>query len=169
MNLAWWLAWTSNPVGFTGRWARWVRFPCTSATSTYGIFCCRFPRQVFRPEKAIDRFLSTFSIWSNVTAWAVSITSSCAISAYRSLAVLRLGPRTFNCVTRKSSPTTTKVNGRDVLLSQFAGTPRYSSGSYEGAPRRLPRTVTPAALRHTKLQQPAEQQVVPDPNRAHWV
>ena len=32
VNLAWWLAWTSNPVAFTGRWARWVRFPCTSAT-----------------------------------------------------------------------------------------------------------------------------------------
>ncbi len=31
VNLARWLAWTSNPVGFTGRWARWVRFPCTSA------------------------------------------------------------------------------------------------------------------------------------------
>jgi hypothetical protein len=31
VNLARWLAWTSNPVVFTGRWARWVRFPCTSA------------------------------------------------------------------------------------------------------------------------------------------
>lgn len=35
VNLAWWLAWTSNPVGFTGRWARWVRFPCTSATLVF--------------------------------------------------------------------------------------------------------------------------------------
>jgi hypothetical protein len=35
VNLAWWLAWTSNPVGFTGRWARWVRFPCTSATFVF--------------------------------------------------------------------------------------------------------------------------------------
>ena len=35
VNLAWWLAWTSNPVVFTGRWARWVRFPCTSATFVF--------------------------------------------------------------------------------------------------------------------------------------
>ena len=35
VNLAWWAAWTSNPVGFTGRWARWVRFPCTSATFVF--------------------------------------------------------------------------------------------------------------------------------------
>ncbi len=25
----------SNPVGFTGRWARWVRFPCASATFVF--------------------------------------------------------------------------------------------------------------------------------------